>query len=255
MLVAERRSQIARLLQQHGTVRVAALSEMFEVTEETIRRDLEELEKEGILKRTYGGAISRRGTGIELPFAAREEKNREEKLKIARAAAALLDDGDTIILDASTTALFVARHLPTTPRLTVVTNSVRVVLELAAHPNVTVIGIGGQLRERSLSFVGPQAERALAAYHVDKAFLSCKGLTLAEGMTDSNELEVELKKRMVEAAAAVIAIVDSSKLGYVAFARICPLDQIARLITDDAADPALLARIEEMGTPITLARG
>lgn len=252
-MVAERRSQIARMLQQHGTVRVAMLSEIFDVTEETIRRDLEELEKEGILKRTYGGAISRRGTGIELPFAAREEKNRDEKVKIARAAAELLEDGDTIILDASTTALFVARQLPAAPRLTVVTNSVRVVLELAAHPNVTVIGLGGQLRERSLSFVGPQAERALAAYHVDKAFLSCKGLTPTEGMTDSNELEVELKKRMVEAAAAVIAIVDSSKLGYVAFARICPLEQIARIITDDGAEPSMVERLSEHGTPVTVA--
>lgn len=252
MLAAERRVSIARRVEQFGSVRVSELASTFGVTEETIRRDLEELEREGILRRTYGGAVRANGTGFELSFAQREEKNRELKERIARAAAALVEEGDTIALDASTTALRFARLLPQ-GRYTVLTNSVQVVLELAHRPGVTVMSTGGTLRETALSFVGPLAERAVQEYHVDKVFLSCKGVTLEHGLTDSNELEVMLKKRMVGAAREVIALIDSTKFGYVGFATIAPVGAVHKLVTDSGIPPEIRQALEEQGIEVIVA--
>lgn len=247
MLAAERRANIARMAEQHGSVRVAELSRMFDVTEETIRRDLEELEEGGYLKRTYGGAVNINGTGLELPFARRVESHREEKNVIARCAAAMVQEGETIILDASTTALWLAKHLIDRRDLTVLTNSIQVVMELAGRPGVRVICTGGNLRDRTLGFVGPLAERAISGYYVDKVFMSGKGLTPDGGLTDSNELEVELKKVMLAAAKERIALVDSSKLGHRGFARIEGLTGFTAIITDPGIDPAMTTAIRENG--------
>lgn len=254
LLVPERRAEIVRLIEQRGSARVGELSHRFGVTEETIRRDLEELEREGVLRRTYGGAVGMtHGSSHELPHARREEKNREQKERIAAAAAGLVQDGETIAVDASTTALELVRRLQAHQNLTLLTNSVQIVWELARHSGIQVISTGGTLRGNSLSFVGPLAERALTEYHVDKAILSCKGLSLQHGLTDSNELEVELKKRMVQAAAQVIALVDSSKLGYVGFSRIIPISGIHTLVTDSGIQPNIRRELEERGVKVRVA--
>jgi DeoR/GlpR family transcriptional regulator of sugar metabolism len=255
LLAAERRANIARMAEQHGSVRVAELSTLFDVTEETIRRDLEELEKEGYLKRTYGGAVNINGTGLELPFARRVESHREEKNIIARYAATLVQEGETIILDASTTALWLAKHLTGRRDLTVVTNSIQCVMELAGRPGIRVICTGGNLRERTLAFAGPLAERAISGYYVDKVFMSGKGLTPDGGLTDSNELEVELKKAMLVAAKEKFALVDSSKLGHRAFARIDELANFTQIITDPGIDRATALAIRENGGNLIIAPG
>lgn len=253
LLVAERRASIARMAEQRGSVRVSELSRLFDVTEETIRRDLEELEINGYLKRTYGGAVSVTGTGLELPFARRVETRRKEKSTIARYAVTLIQEGETIILDASTTALWVAKHLIDRRDLTVVTNSIQTVMELAARPGIRVICTGGNLRDRILAFAGPLAERAIRGYFVDKVFMSGKGLSPDGGLTDSNELEVELKKAMLAAAKERIAIVDSSKMGHKAFARIADVSAFDKIITDPGIDPAMAAAIREHGGNLIIA--
>lgn len=253
MLAAERRSNIVRMTEQHGSVRVSELSKLFGVTEETIRRDLEELEKNGYLKRTYGGAISVKGTGFEMPFTRRVESNRKEKNLIGKQAAALVKEGETVMLDASTTALWVARHLVSKRHLTVMTNSVQIVMELANRPGINVISTGGNLRDRSLSFVGPLAQRAVASYFVDKLFMSGKGLAPEEGLTDSNELEVELKKQMMTAARESICVVDSSKIGHKAFARIAGVEDFTKIITDPGIEPAMADAIRQKGTELIIA--
>jgi len=253
MLAAERRANIARMVEQHGSVRVADLSRLFDVTEETIRRDLEDLEQGGYLKRTYGGAVKINGTGLELPFARRLESHREEKTIMARYAATLVQEGETIILDASTTALWLAKHLIDRRDLTVVTNSIQVVMELAGRPGIRVICTGGNLRERALGFVGPLAERAISGYFVDKVFMSGKGLTADGGLTDSNELEVELKKAMLVAARERIVLVDSSKLGHRAFARIDGLDGFSMIITDPGISMDMATAIQENGGNLIIA--
>ena len=254
MLAAERRATIARLAKQHGSVRVGELGQQFDVTEETIRRDLEELEQGGYLKRTYGGAVSINGTGLELPFARRVASHREEKSAIASYAATLIQEGETIILDASTTALWLAKRLIERRDLTVVTTSLQIVMELAGRPGIRVICTGGNLRDRTLAFVGPLAERAIQGYYVDKVFMSGKGLTPEGGLTDSNELEVELKKTMLAAGKAKIALVDSSKMGHRAFAQIADVGEFAQIITDTGIDSEMARAIGENGGILTIAQ-
>lgn len=251
MLALDRKSQIVRLVETRGSVRVAELASLFGVTEETIRRDLDQLAREGLLRRTHGGAVSLRGTGYEAPVLERSIKNVEAKTRIGARAVQLLEDGDTCILDASTTALQMARQFPNL-RVTVLTNSIPVAQELVTRDRLTVIGLGGMVRERSLSFVGPLAERALRNYHVDKVFLSCKGIDLEHGLTDSNELEVELKKLMVEAGREVIVLADASKIDYVGFSLICSLDSVHKVVTEEQAPAEFVAGLRERGIEVLL---
>lgn len=252
MLPADRKMAILRLVRQNGSVRVAELAEMFSVTEETIRRDLDQLEQEGHVRRTYGGAVSTRPTGFEAPILEREGTNAEAKRRIGQAAVALLSPGDTCMLDASTTALAMARQIPAM-NLTVVTNSIPIMTVLAGRESVTVVGTGGMLRANSLSFVGPQAEEVLARYHVDKVFLSCVGFHLERGLTDSNLLEVEVKKQMIAAGREIIALVDSSKWGQVAFAQFAATSAIHKVVTDADAPEDMVAALRERGVEVIVA--
>lgn len=252
-LPMERRAEIIRLLEAQGSVRVATFAARFGVTEETIRRDLEALEAQGILKRTYGGAVRAGAAPVEGPISRRELEHQAEKEALAQKAAEIIQDGDTLFLDASTTALALARALRNRQRLTIVTNGVRVVTELANRPGYTVISTGGQLRDSSLSFVGPLAERAVTQYHVDWAFLSCKGITLEQGMTESNELEAQLKRMMVANTDRAVAMVDSSKFGHVGFAMVVPISDLNMLITDNGAPDAILDRVRKSGVEVMVA--
>lgn len=252
-LPMERRADIARLIEAHGSIRVAALAMRFGVTEETIRRDLEALEEQGVLRRTYGGAVREGVTPVESPVSRRELEHQAEKEAIAYKAAELIEDGATLFLDASTTALALARALRGKQRLTIVTNGVRAVTELSTRPGYTVISTGGSLRDSSLSFVGPLAERAVSQYHVDWALLSCKGLSLEQGLTESNELEAQLKRVMVSHADRAVALVDSSKFGHVSFAAVAPLSDLNILITDTAAPAAILEQVRRFGVEVMVA--
>ncbi|OUM98483.1 MAG: hypothetical protein BAA04_08500 [Firmicutes bacterium ZCTH02-B6] len=255
MLAPERRAEIARMIETYGSVRVAELSQMFGVTEETVRRDLEALERLGVLERTYGGAVKPRGISFESPYAGRAAMQRAEKMAIAEVIADLVDDRETILLDASSTALYVARALRRRQGLTVLTNSLAIVHEFRGEENFTVMCTGGTLRTNSQSFVGPHAERALREYHVDKAIISCRGLHVERGLTDSNDLEVEMKRLMMGAANEVIAAVDSSKWGYVGFALIGPVSSVHRIVTDSGAPPADVDAIRQLGVKVHVAPG
>lgn len=231
MLVGERRLKIIDLLEEKGNVVVSDLSSLLSVTAETIRRDLEGLEKEGLLKRTYGGAIPTNRISLELSFKAREIEHRQEKKAIGKVAAGLIEDGDALMLDASTTALEVAKQIGTKKRLTVIASSLAAVLELIGKSEISVISTGGVFHSRSFSCVGPLAEKGIRNYHVDKLFLGAKGITIA-GLTDSYEAEAQLKKAMVESAKETILVVDSSKFNKIALVSIVPLEAINKVITD-----------------------
>lgn len=231
MLIGERRLKIIDLLQEKGNVIVSELSSLLSVTEETIRRDLEGLEKEGLLKRTYGGAIPSNRISLELSFKAREIEHKEEKKAIGKVAAALIENGDALMFDASTTALEVAKEIEVKKRLTVITSSLAVVLELIDKPEITVISTGGVFHSRSLSYIGPLAEKGVRNYYVDKMFLGAKGISIA-GLTDSYEAEAQLKKAMIESAKETILVIDSSKFNKIALVNIAPLEAISRVITD-----------------------
>ncbi|MDN7242124.1 DeoR/GlpR family DNA-binding transcription regulator [Planococcus sp. N028] len=231
MLVAERHKKMMSLVNERGSSRVSELSQIFKVTEETIRRDLEKLETEGKLKRSHGGAVSLKSNDLESSYSEREIQNVQEKMAVAEAAVKYVSSNDRIILDASTTAWYMAKILPDMP-LTVVTNSMKVAAELVNREKITVISVGGTLVRKSLSYVGPQTTNALESYHVNKAFISCQGIHSVRGISDSNEMQALVKKKMSEIADEVYVLADYTKFGLQAFSRVAPLQAIDYIVTD-----------------------
>ena len=236
MLAIERRRRILSLLQENQSVLVPELSKLFNVTEETIRRDLEKLEKDGLAKKTYGGAVLRESTNVDISLNIREITNVEGKQDIALKVAEYIEDGDTLMLDSSSTALYVAKQVKFKRKLTVITNSQKVVLELSNADDCKVICTGGTLKANSLSYVGHWAEEAIKNYYVDKAIISCKGLDKEKGITESNEMEAEVKKNIVNAAKEVFLLVDHTKVNKVSFVKFATFDKIDYIFTDRKFD-------------------
>jgi DeoR/GlpR family transcriptional regulator of sugar metabolism len=253
LFLEERLDQITTLLQEQGRVSVTDLSERFGVSAVTIRNDLGILEQQGHLVRTHGGALALPDLGTELPaFALRKELHLAQKEKIGQAAAALVRDGDSIALDASTTAWQIARHLKDRRELTIVTNGLFVALEFLDSPSVTVVMPGGSLRTASASLVGDQGASILDRYHVQKGFFGAGGFTIEEGLTDTSQYEVELKQHMVRRSKQVIAVIDSSKWGQVTFSSLAAVDELDHVISDQAAPPDLVNNLRELGIRVTL---
>ena len=239
------------MLDTSNVVRVSELSGRFRVSEETVRRDLERLEQDGVVRRIYGGAVRVSGRAMELSFQKRQTRNLEQKRRIAAVARDMIAEGESVVLDASTTVLELARSLPFM-RLTVLTNGVSAVIELASK-GITVMSTGGTLRQSNLSFTGSVAERSLDGYYVDTAFLSCRGLTLEEGATDSSDVEVELKRRMLRSAKRSVLLVDSSKFGQIGFCTICRVNQIQTIVTDAKAPPEIVSGLQSAGVEVLIA--
>ena len=196
MLAIERRSAILSKLVVEGKVLVSDLSREFGVTEETIRRDLEKLDNDGLVHKTYGGAVKADNINLDLPFQVRKQKNVENKQRIAAVIAEMIDDGAYLMLDSSTTALCVIQHIINKKNITIITNSVEILIELCNKPDWTVISTGGTLKEGGLALVGYQTEKMLAGFHVDMAICSCKGIDENVGITDSNERDSAIKPLM-----------------------------------------------------------
>ncbi len=250
----ERQEEIARLIQDLGRVRVADLAARFGVSSVTIRKDLLVLEGEARLVRTHGGAIAPRvGNRPEPAFEVRERLQRDEKARIGEAASALINDGDSVVFDASTTALYVARHLKSRDdwhQLTVITNSIRIALELAGHPGITVLMLGGRVRVEALSVIGPLGDGVFRRVNVQKAFVGAVGLTMDAGLSDAMEEEAQIKRSMVTAAREVYALVDHTKWGRTASATFCRIDRLTAVITDVAAPADMVAEIEQVGVRV-----
>ena len=247
----ERQQEIARLVEQNGRARVTDLAAHFSVSAVTIRKDLLILETERRLIRAHGGAIAARAGRPELAFDVRERLQRDEKSRIGAAAALLVEDGDSIVFDASTTALYVARHLKEHEggwhQLTVVTNSIRIALELAGQTGITVLMLGGRVRWEALSVVGPLGDGVFRRINVQKAFVGAVGLTIESGLSDAMEEEAQIKRSMVAAAREVYAVVDHTKWGRVASATFCRTDRLSGVFTDTDAPSDMLASLQEMG--------
>ena len=232
MLALERRNLILEKLQEEKRVVVSELSQLYNVSEETIRRDLDKLEKEGLAKKSYGGAVINEDVSIDLPFNIRKNQNVGGKQKMAELVAGMIDDGEHIFLDASSTAVFVAKALKTKERLTVITNSMEIIREIASVQGWNVLCTGGALRTSAPSFAGFQAESMVRSYHVDKAILSCGSLDLRAGFTDRHEDTALVKRAMMSAARQVILAADHGKFDRIAFARIGELGQLSTIVTD-----------------------
>ncbi|WP_058308856.1 DeoR/GlpR family DNA-binding transcription regulator [Gracilibacillus massiliensis] len=251
MLVAQRHQRIVEVVNQKKSIRVSELAKFFSVTDETIRRDLEKLEKEKKLARSHGGAVSIEVTndGPEIPFQEREVMYVEEKREIAQEAVKHIVESDKILLDASTTAWYVAKNLPNIP-ITVLTNAVNVVLELSKKNQVTVISTGGTLLAKSLSYVGPLAERSLDLYHVNKAFLSSKGIHFEKGISESNEQQARVKQKMIDIADTTYILANHQKFHLQAFAYVSPLSNVQRIITDSNVSEQDVTDLNEIGLEV-----
>jgi DeoR/GlpR family transcriptional regulator of sugar metabolism len=234
MLAIERQNRILSNLQINQTALVSELSKEYNVTEETIRRDLEKLEKSGYIKKTYGGAIYGQDMHTDIAFRmrARRNSNIDEHLHIANKAAEYVLDGETIMLDASANSLHLIRALRQKKDLRIITNSVEILTMYGFVKNIRIISTGGVLQESGASLVGPAAERAIRAFHVDKAFLSCEGLSQNDGATDTDELEAQVKTAMALATKQVVLMVSAEKFDEISFTRFLAVEQMNIIVTD-----------------------
>lgn len=245
MLAIERRREILARLGTNGKVLVAELAKDFDVTEETIRRDLEKLDKEGLVSKTYGGAVPKHSSAIDLPYNIRESANVEQKKKIADLIADLVEDGERVMVDSSSTALYVIKRIKEKKNLTIITNSVKVLLELADKPDWTVLSTGGILKKNALSLTGSSAEKMIHSYHVDTAICSCKGLDTELGVTDSNENDSLIKQAMFHSAERRILALDAEKFDKKSFVKVCDFPDLDLIVTDSAPTERWISFCEE----------
>lgn len=236
-----------RLLHDQGHVSVSGLSAELEVSEVTIRKDLRFLEERKLLVRTHGGAALLDQYVYDLPFVEKAPRNLDAKKKIGRAAAELVEDGDTLILDSGSTTLQIARNLRNIKDLTVATASIHLALELLRISDIEVLMLGGMVRSTSASVVGSYAEQMLREHAFRKLFLAGDGFDVDYGLTTTNTMEAHLNRIMIEAAQQTIAVLDSSKIGRRGLGRICSSQDINMLIVDSDVPGDVVRRLEEEG--------
>ena len=227
----KRRSAILSELDNKGEVNVKELSELLEVSEVTIRNDLDHLEKSNLLIRAHGGAF--KTNNIALSVAEKRNINIEAKRRIGKAAVSLIKDEDSIILDSGSTTLEISNHLGSFNRLTVVSNALNIINNISQYQKVKVLTPGGTLNELSMSFVGPMAERNLRQLYCNKLFLGVDGINPSLGVFTHLIEEASLNQIMIDIAAEIIVVADSSKFKRAGHALICGLDKVDKLITDD----------------------
>jgi DeoR/GlpR family transcriptional regulator of sugar metabolism len=252
----ERQDHIARIVEEHGRARVADLATTFRVSGVTIRKDLAVLERQGRVVRTHGGAVTLGRAGAERAFDVRERIQRDEKDAIGREAAGMVVDGESIALDASTTALALARHLKARGgwlHLTVITNGLRIASELAGHPGIGVVMPAGFLRWEALSLVGPLGEGLFEKVNIQKAFMGAAGFAIEAGLSDATEEEAQIKRLMVRGASEVVGLVDHSKWGRAAFATFCETAELSVVLTDAGAPSAMVDQVRRAGIEVRLA--
>lgn len=236
LIPAQRREQIREYLQTHRIVQSAALSEMLRVSEATVRRDLEWLESQGLLERTHGGAIVSRHMRLEPEYASSAQAFPEEKRRIGAAAAALVEDGDTVFVNSGTTATQVVRHIHAVRDVTIVTNNVSAAIEAQAS-GCEVILLGGSFRWRANSVVGRFAVEALRQMVASKTFLGVDGISLKYGCTTPISAEAEIASLMIERTRGpVVVVADHSKWGVVTHFRVADLDEVHTLVSDEGLD-------------------
>ena len=232
MLPIERRNEILQKLMLDGKVVVGELADRYGVTEETIRRDLERLEADGYAKKTYGGAVRNDNMNADLPFTVRKQTNVAGKKYIAEIIGSLIEDGNRLLLDSSTTALFTVKSIFSKHNLTIISNSVEILLDLPQGHDWNIISTGGSYRSEAMAFYGSTAEEMIGKYYADYAILSCKGLDIDCGITDTREPFAQFKKTFFRSAKKVILAVDHTKFDKISFVKFGLLDDVDIVVTD-----------------------
>jgi len=252
MLNEERRRAILESVNRNGRVLVGELAEQFDTSRVTIRKDLEILHARGLVHRTHGGALPSRESALADPTLREKERlHRKEKHRIAQAAAAMVNEGQVVVLDSGSTTTAIARALQRFHKLTVVTNSVNIAAELAGS-DVEVILTGGTLRKNSFSLVGPIAEDTLRRLNADVLFLGVDGLDVHYGLSTSNLLEAKVNRVMVDVSKMVVAVCDASKFGRRSLSLIVPPSALHRVITDRAAPKSDVKKLQKIGIEVAL---
>lgn len=253
MLSEERRREILELLRNDGRVLVRDLAKKFRTSLITIRKDLETLHHQGQLERTHGGALPlRTGALQDQTLQEKERLHKQEKLRIAAAAAKMIRPGQVIILDSGTTTTAIARGCRQIRGLTVITNGTNIAADLADNSNIEVILTGGTLRKNSFSLVGPLAEESLRKLSADMLFLAVDGFDVGYGLTTPNQFEARVNRAMAEAARRTIVVCDSSKFGRRSLSLIMPVSAVHETITDRGISRHDLKSLREAEIEVTL---
>jgi len=251
MLAIDRQRRIMELLNLLGSIRTIETAAELSVTDETVRKDFETLEKRGELIRIHGGASKLQRIREDLPFNERQAVLREEKLAIARIAAQRIQPNETIFLDASSTVLTLTECLPEIP-LTILTNALNVFTALSDRPNLDLICTGGLYDPKSRSFIGLTAEKSLQRYNIHRIFFSGNGLHLERGISESNSRQAAFKERVIQSAQDVVFLGDHTKLGQKASFFFAGVSDLSCVITDRLGDPEFLEQIQACGVEVLL---
>jgi len=250
----ERRKKILNMLEKNGQVFVHELSEEFDVSEVTIRNDLELFESKKLLIRSRGGAMKyENSVGMDFQLSDKDKINYAEKIRIGKKAAALVNPGETIILDSGTTTMEIAKNLSTDEAINVITNAFNIANQLINSPNINIIVPGGTLRKNSHSLVGPLAEKSIRNFYVDKVFLGVDGFDTSQGAFTPNIEEASLNQIMIEISKEVILVADSSKFKRRSLAFICPVNKIDIVVTDEHISREDQNRLADLGVKVIIA--
>ena len=249
----ERQKQILSLLSRQGRLSVAEIVEQFSVSEATARRDLESLASDGKVQRVHGGAIAVEQAPPELPILERENEQTDDKLRIGHVTAELIADNESVFLGSGTTVLEVAKNLRDRKNLTVITNSLPVLNTLAGIKEITVISLGGMLRDSELSFIGHITEQALAEVRVDKVIMGTRGISLENGLTNDYLQETLTDRAILKIGREVIIVADHTKVNRVSTAFLAPLDAVRVFITDSKADKKFIQALKKTGVEVIVA--
>lgn len=250
MYAEERQKVILERARQDGRVDVTGLASEFDVTYETIRRDLTALERHGVLRRVHGGAIPVERLGFEPALNVRDSVMTQEKERIAKAALAELPDEGAILLDAGSTTGRLAEQLPTDRELTVVTNSLSIALTLTSRTNINLMLLGGRLRTRTQASVDAWALRALAESYVDVAFMATNGVSVERGLTTPDPAEAEVKRAMIASSRRAVLLADHTTVGNDHFARFAAVEDLDLVITDNGLADGLADELEATGLSV-----
>jgi DeoR family transcriptional regulator of aga operon len=254
MLAVDRRHRILERVAEEQTIHIRELAIDLGVSEMTIRRDITRLERDGFLRRTYGGATAHITRSLELAFNARALQSASAKRLIGMAAAPLVAGASTIFIGTGTTAEQLVQYLPAREDVTIITNSLPVASLMGTRPGRVVI-LGGGVRRHELCCVGPVACATVRRYHADVAVLSCAGLAARAGMTELDDETAEVHRLMTEHSDALVAVADGSKLGGVAAAIVVPVETISTLVTDESADAGEAEALSARGVNVIVAPG
>lgn len=253
MLREERKRKISQFIEENKKATVTELSELFGVSESTIRRDLEELDEQGVIQRAHGGAVVVERAAPEPPIIQRTTENEEKKKRIGEAAAELVRDGETVFLGSGTTTLEVARHLVHRSNLTVITNALNIANLFAGKPNITVIVVGGLLRHSELSMIGHITEQALKELRADKVIMGMRAISIEEGLSNDYLPETMTDRTIIQSAPEVILVADHSKFGKVSTALVAPITSVNKMVTDEGTPPQIVADLRAMGIEVIVA--